>query len=72
MGKIKDSKWTYVVLSLLLSVILWFYVTTTLNPEKDDYVRGVQVVFNGEDLLAQRGLMTVSYTHLTLPTILRV
>ena len=57
MGKIKDSKWTYVVLSLLLSVILWFYVTTTLNPEKDDYVRGVQVVFNGEDLLAQRGLM---------------
>ncbi|BDF70920.1 hypothetical protein CE91St41_18510 [Oscillospiraceae bacterium] len=57
MGKIKDSKWTYVVLSLLMAAILWFYVTTTLDTEIDDYVRGVQVVFNGEDLLAQRGLM---------------
>lgn len=57
MGKIKDSKWTYVVLSLLMAAILWFYVTATLDTEIDDYVRGVQVVFSGEDLLAQRGLM---------------
>ena len=57
MGKIKDSKWIYVVLSLLFAVVLWFYVTTTVNPEKAAYLRGVDVVFTGQDVLAQRGLM---------------
>ena len=30
--KIKDSKWLYVVLSLLMAAVLWIYVVREANP----------------------------------------
>lgn len=54
--KIRDSKWLYMVLSLLLAVILWMYVMTDLNPEDTKTLYNVPVVFTGLDTLEERGL----------------
>lgn len=54
--KIRDSKWLYMVLSLLLAVILWMYVMTDLNPADTKTLYNVPVVFTGLDTLEERGL----------------
>ena len=45
--KITDSRWFYIVVSLLLSFVLWIYVGKEANPLKTNTLSGVQVVFSG-------------------------
>ena len=58
--KILDSKLLYVVLSVLLTVGLWCYVTSTDGTPKQTPYRGVPVEFRGLDILRDRGLMVVN------------
>ena len=55
--KITDSKWFYILVSLLLAFALWIYVGKEANPLTTGTVRSVQVVFSGLDVLEERGLM---------------
>lgn len=55
--KITDSRWFYIVVSLLLSFVLWIYVGKEANPLKTNTLSGVQVVFSGLEKLEERGLM---------------
>ena len=55
--KITDSKWFYILVSLLLAFALWIYVGKEANPLTTGTVRNVQVVFSGLDVLEERGLM---------------
>lgn len=55
--KITDSKWFYILVSLLLAFALWIYVGKEVNPMTTGSVRSVQVVFSGLDVLEERGLM---------------
>lgn len=52
------------ILSLLLSVIIafamWLYVITNVSTESVDTFNNVQVVFEGETAMAERGLMLTS------------
>lgn len=58
MGKrITDSRWFYVIISLLLAFVLWIYVGKEANPIKTSTLSGVQVVFSGLEKLEERGLM---------------
>ena len=58
MGKrILNSKWFYMVVSLLLAFVLWIYVGREANPEVTNTLSRVQVVFSGLDSLEERGLM---------------
>ena len=58
MGKrVTDSRWFYVIVSLLLAFILWIYVGKEANPIKTSTLSGVQVVFSGLEKLEERGLM---------------
>ena len=58
MGKrITDSRWFYIIISLLLAFVLWIYVGKWLNPEVTNSIRNVQVVFSGLEKLEERGLM---------------
>lgn len=54
------------VLTLLLSVIiafgLWVYVITVVNPESEDIYYDIPVVYQNENVLADRGLMITSDT----------
>lgn len=55
--RITDSKWFYILVSLLLAFALWIYVGKEANPLTTGPVRNVQVVFSGLDVLEERGLM---------------
>ena len=58
--KILDSKILYLVLSVLLTVGLWCYVTAMDGTPGDETYRNVPVVFDGLDILTDRGLMIVN------------
>lgn len=57
--KILDSKALYVVLSVILTVCLWCYVTSTDGTPQPETYRNVPVIFEGLDILTDRGLMIV-------------
>jgi hypothetical protein len=56
-NKIKGKKGTYMVLSLLISMILWLYVDATVEPEAQVTLRNVPVTFSGVEELEEEGLM---------------
>lgn len=58
--KILDSKLLYVVLSLILTVSLWCYVTSTDGTPTTQTYTNVPVVFRGTDILSDRGLMVAN------------
>lgn len=55
--KITDSRWFYVIISILLAFILWIYVGKEANPIRTSTLSNVQVVFSGLEKLEERGLM---------------
>ena len=55
--KISDSRWFYIVVSLLLAFVLWLYVSNDVNPIDTGTLRNVQVVFSGAEKLEERALM---------------
>ena len=57
--KILDSKILYMVLSIILTVGFWCYVTATDGTPQNKPYRNVPVVFEGLDILEERGLMIV-------------
>ena len=63
--KILDSKVLYVVLSILLTVGLWCYVTSTDSTPQEETYRNVPVEFTGLDILEDRGLMILN-TNVTV------
>ena len=67
--KILDSKILYLVLSVLLTVGLWCYVTSTDGTPQDQPYYNVPVVFDGLDILADRQLMIVNANVTTNITI---
>ena len=73
--KILDSRILYLVLSILLAVGLWCYVTFTDDTPQDETYRNVPVVFDGVDILNDRDLMitstnvTTSVTIRAIPTV---
>ena len=67
--KILDSKILYMVLSVILTVVLWCYVAATDSTPEDQTYRNVPVVFDGLDILADRQLMIVNTNVTTNITI---
>ena len=53
--KILNSKWIYVILSVLLAFVLWLYVGREANPEVTNTLSHVQVVYSGLESLEERG-----------------
>ena len=67
--KILDSKLLYLLLSIILTVGLWCYVISTDGTPGDETYRNVPVVFDGLDILTDRGLMIVNTNVTTNVTI---
>lgn len=60
--KILDSKVLYIVLSVILAVILWFYVTSLDGNYDTKSIHNIPVTFVGTDILEERGLMIIGST----------
>lgn len=58
--KILDSKALYVVLSIILTVAIWCYVTSTDGTPRNETISNVPVTFSGLDILEDRNLMIVN------------
>lgn len=55
--KITDSRWLYAVLAILMSVLLWGFVRSTLNPDQPKAIYDIPVTFAGVDVLETRHLI---------------
>lgn len=67
MGKsFTDSRAFNIVLAILISLALWAYVVTSVNPNADVSLRDFPVTLVGEDVLSGKGLMVDPGTALTM------
>lgn len=66
MQSIKESKWIYVLLSILIATTIWMYVRTGEDPEMENRVRGIPVVTTGDRVLENQGLMIDAVSHETV------
>ena len=56
MGKLRESKWLYIFLSVLIAAILWLYVGKEADPVKTQSFGNIAVTFTGVDQLESQGL----------------
>lgn len=57
--KLLDSKILYMVLAIILSVVLWFYVSMVLGEPQTKPIEGIPITFVGTDVLQENGLMLI-------------
>ena len=57
--RLRESRWFYVVLSILLAVMFWLYVRAVMDPDQDATLRNIRVETTGTSVLTRQGL-TVS------------
>lgn len=57
MKPIKERKWLYVLLSVLIATTLWLFVRMDEDPEMENRERNIPVVTSGERVLESQGLM---------------
>ncbi|NBI09102.1 hypothetical protein D1641_03575 [Colidextribacter sp. OB.20] len=56
MGRLRESRWVYVLLSILLAIILWVYVRAAVDPSGTISIHNVRVETTGASVLASQGL----------------
>ena len=59
MERLRENRWVYILLSVLLAFIFWYYVRAELDPSQPTWFRNIPVVESGNSVLARQGL-TVS------------
>lgn len=55
--KLKNNDFLFKILSLAIAIGLWFYVAYAENPDIEVWFQGVSVVYEGDDVLAENGLV---------------
>ena len=53
--KILDSKALYVVLSILIAITMWYYVTSMDGNQRSNPINNIPITFVGEEQLVSRG-----------------
>ena len=59
MDRLRESKWVYGLMSVLLAFVFWLYVRTDQDPTGEMTLRNIPVQTSGANVLTQQGL-TVS------------
>ena len=57
MSRVLESKWFYMVVSILLAVVFWSYVRTEQDVEQEFTLRGVPVQVTGENILDRKSVV---------------
>ena len=63
MKSIKESKWLYVLISILIASTVWMYVRVGEDPELENRVRDIPVTVSGDRVLENQGLMVDTMSH---------
>ena len=59
----RNKKWLTMLLALVVSVIIWVYIVTVENPEKDATLYNIPVTFSGEDILREDYDLIIAETN---------
>jgi len=63
---IRSGKRFNIVLSILIAVLLWFYVVNVENPVGETNIPAVPVIIQGADILEEKGLMVTKLSRDTV------
>ena len=69
MERIRESKWLYILLSILIATAFWMSVRAGEDPEMEHRVRGIPVTVAGSRVLENQGLMIDDISHETVALI---
>ena len=56
MDRLRESRWVYVLCSIILALLFWMYVRVTVDPTDTQTIRNVRVVTTGTSVLTSQGL----------------
>ncbi len=59
LGKLRESRWVFILLSIILAVVFWAYVRGVVDPDDSTTLRNVRLEVTGTSVLTGQGL-TVS------------
>mgnify|MGYP000127127883 CR=1 FL=1 len=54
-NRLRESRWFFVLLSILLAVLVWMYIRNGENPAQNSTYYGVEIQLSGERVLEERG-----------------
>lgn len=61
--RLRENKWFYTVLSVILAILFWSYVRTVEDPQQSNWMRNIPVELTGSSVLTQQGLMVSELSH---------
>ena len=56
MGRLKESRWVFILLSILLAITFWVYIRVTVDPSGVTSIHNVRVETTGVNVLTSQGL----------------
>ena len=56
MERLRESRWLYVLLSVVLAVVFWLYIRAELDPVQENWFYNIPVEITGESVLVRQGL----------------
>ena len=66
MSRVLESKWFYMIVSILLAVVFWSYVRTEQDVEQEITLRSVPVQITGENILENQNMTVAGLSHKTV------
>lgn len=64
--RLRESRWFYILLSILLAVLIWMYIRDVENPTQEGTYYGIVIQISGERVLEERGLTVASISQKTV------
>ena len=64
--RLRESRWFYILLSILLAVLIWMYIRDVENPTQEGTYYGIEIQISGERVLEERGLTVASISQKTV------
>ena len=61
--RFRDSRWVYILLSILLAVVFWFYVRAEVNPTSPTWFHNIPVTVTGNNVLTQQNLTVANLSQ---------
>lgn len=65
-GKLRDSKWVYILLSIALATMFWLYVRLEIDPADNAVIHDVPIELTGLNVLTGQGL---TVTEMSVETV---
>lgn len=66
MARLKESRWVYILLSILLAIVFWFYVRASVDPNGTVNIHNVRVETSGNNVLTSQGLTVAEISPQTV------